>query len=148
MINDAVIAIHTRYSLHLCDETSIAILELTCSRHQLYTFKINSAFIPSLTFLIQFKYSRCCRTFLRMNLSHWTQGTLLLEVNHRGSLGLDDNKVNTRTYFVSFGVKHITGGIITYVGLKNWIHANLLYSLQEINGFINSLYKCLTVKIP
>ncbi len=38
---------------------------------------------------------------------------------------------------ISFGIEHVAGNIVAYVGLQVWCHLYLINRLEEINSLIN-----------
>ena len=69
-----------------------------------------------------------------------TQGTLLLEVQHRGSFGLDDDEIDTGTNLIAFRVMDITGYIVTNIGFESRVLAAMKDIPVRMVGYGGSNY--------
>ena len=123
----------------------VTILELTCTRHLLYTFEIKSTLIPSGFLFVQTSHGGCHQLLTyfhnRMN------STLILEILHGSGFCLDDNKIHTGAYFITLGEMYITRTISADITLKHRVHSYFLNIGKECNSIVNIIDENLFVKV-
>ena len=121
MLYDSLITINSRHSFNVCHEMGVTILKLTSSRHHYNSLEIQRTFIPARTLFCQTVYW-ACRIIMTLS-RHSTQSLLILKILHTCSSSLNDNKINSWTYFISFWIAYITCSIITDICFQIRIHS-------------------------
>ena len=124
---------------------SVAILELTCTGNHLHTLEVQGSLIPAWFLLVQTGHRGSHH--LITGIHGRVHGTFLLEILHRGSIRLDNDKIYSRAYLVTLGEMYITGTISADIILKHRIHSYLLYVGKEGNSIIDIIDEYLFVKI-
>jgi len=145
MLDNAVVAVLARHGLATSHEVGVAILELASAWDHLYALEVQGSLIPAEVLLRQ-----SCHGWWDRPLACWDSGVdslLILEVLHGGSLGLDNNEVDSLADFISFGKYNVAGNIVTNVLFQHRVHTYLINVGQECNGVIHITDQCLPVKI-
>ena len=149
MVYDAVVTILSGCGLAASHELGVTIFVLAGGGNHHHTLEIKLTLVPPLANLgkVHHHIVGHAAMILICGRHRVSKTLLLLEIEHRGRDGLDDDKIDMRTNLVTLREKHITRHIVSDVGLQFRSNVNILNRTQEINslGYIRDKY--LIVKI-